>query len=78
MSWGGNLISAIRFWVFALGLHDFSRGQVRRHLGKAKLKQVFLSLHSFALTFACTAQVRLRLGKAKLKQVLFVFALGLH
>ena len=52
--------------------------QVRLRLGKAKLKQVFLSLHSFALTFACTAQVRLRLGKAKLKQVLFVFALGLH
>ena len=41
MNWGGNLISAIKFWVFTLGLHDFSRGASSAALGKAKLKQVF-------------------------------------
>ena len=46
MSWGGDLISAIRFWGFALGLHDFLQGASSAAPGKAKLKQV---LFVFAL-----------------------------
>ena len=42
MSWGGNLISAIRFWVFTLGLHDFSRGASSAAPRQSQIKTSFL------------------------------------
>ena len=42
MSWGGNLRSAIRLWVFALGLHDFSRSASSAAPRQSQIKTSFL------------------------------------